>query len=256
LGYLVGALVLGTAFPHLLKSLSFTMPWQYVMVTTSVLSVFGGVAMFLLVPKGPYSMRSQKLSFNSFLSGFNNRGFRNAAFGYFGHMWELYAFWTFVPLMLTTYKKHFETNLNIPLLSFFIISSGALSCVLSGYISKHQGVKKTATGALLLSCICCVVSPLILKNDSAVLLIAFLIIWGMAVIADSPMFSTLIAQNAPAQSKGSALTIVNCIGFFITIISIQVINALLTSGSSAYVYVMLSFGPALALIALIKNKTA
>lgn len=254
LGFLVGALVLGTAFPHLLKSLTAALPWRYVIYTTSILSACGGLAMWMLVPDGPYRKPGQKLNFGAFLIGFRHHQFRAAAFGYFGHMWELYAFWVFVPVMLTAYKSHYpQFAVNIPLLSFLIIASGAVACVISGLISQRWGAKRTATCALFLSCACCIVSPFILFCSSATVLIIFLFIWSMAVIADSPLFSTLVAQNAPAESKGTSLTIVNCIGFSITIISIQLINTLRTENNMQYIYTLLAIGPVLGLLALMRK---
>jgi hypothetical protein len=95
-----------------------------------------------------------------------------------------------------------------------------------------------------------------LFSNASVAFIAFLFIWSMAVIADSPLFSTLVAQNAPAVSKGSSLTIVNCIGFAITIISIQLINALRTVENAQYIYVLLAVGPVLGLVALLRKDSA
>ncbi|WP_448700383.1 nitrate/nitrite transporter [Mucilaginibacter sp. AW1-3] len=251
LGFLVGALVLGTAFPHFLKSMMTGLPWKYVIYSTSGLSVLGGIAMLLLVPDGPYRKSGQKLKFNSFLQSFRHRQFRAAALGYFGHMWELYAFWVFVPVILTAYQNHYPAiHLNVPFLSFLIIMSGSFACAFSGLISQRFGVKRIATIALSLSCICCIVSPLVLFNSSITIFIIFLFIWSMAVIADSPLFSTLVAQNAPVATKGTSLTIVNCIGFGITIISIQLINALRTDANAQYIYVLLAIGPVLGLIAL------
>jgi MFS family permease len=256
LGFLVGALVLGTAFPHLLKAMMATFPWKYVIFSTSLLSISGGTAMLLLVPDGPYRKARQKLNLPSFLTDFRDSKFRAAALGYFGHMWELYAFWTFVPVILSAYNLHYPmSRLNVPLLSFLIIAVGSLSCVLSGFISQRIGVKKTATIALLLSCMCCFIAPLFLFSNSILALIIFLLIWSMAVIADSPMFSTMVAQNAPAEFKGTALTIVNCVGFSITIISIQLISALRNDGNAQYIYTLLAIGPVLGLVAL-GRKTA
>ena len=98
LGFLVGALVIGTAFSHLVKSITVYLPWKYVIFSTSALSVAGGLFMLLFVPDGPYRQQGQKLNFAVFLKGFRNKSFRAASTGYFGHMWELYAFWAFVPL--------------------------------------------------------------------------------------------------------------------------------------------------------------
>ena len=255
LGFLVGALVLGTSFPHFLKAISHDLPWRYLVYTTSALSLLGGLAMWLLVPDGPDRQAAQPFRFDAFWKGFANKNFRAAALGYFGHMWELYAFWVFVPVMLTAYQqRHPAASLNISLLSFIIIAAGGVACVLSGLLSGSFGVKRTATGALLISCICCLTSPLMLFIPSPAALIIFLFIWGMAVIADSPMFSTLVAQNAPASAKGSSLTIVNCIGFATTIISIQLINAWRNEANEQYIYLLLAIGPIAGLTALLRNK--
>jgi MFS family permease len=255
LGFLVGALVLGTAFPHLLKSMTAALPWKYVIYSTSVLSAIGGCAMLLLVSDGPNRKQGQRLNFAGFLSGFCDKNFRAAAFGYFGHMWELYAFWVFVPVILTAYKVHYPAvGFNIPLLSFLIIAVGSVSCVLSGVLSQRFGAKKIATIALSISCLCCVISPVFLFNNASVAFVIFLFIWSMAVIADSPLFSTLVAQNAPITTKGTSLTIVNCIGFSITIISIQLINNLHTAANVQYIYMLLAIGPVLGLLALMGGK--
>jgi MFS family permease len=254
LGFLVGALALGTSFPHLLRSMAAAFPWQYVMFATSCLAAMGGVAMVLLVPEGPYRTPADKLNLTAFLKGFRNKEMKAAAFGYFGHMWELYAFWVFLPGILTVYNSHYPAaKLNVPLLSFFIIASGGVSCVIGGYLSQYFGAKKVAAAALFISCLCCFASPLILVNPSVTLLLIFLFIWGMAVIADSPLFSTLVARSAPADIKGSSLTIVNCIGFAITIVSIQAINTVHTAENARYIYMLLALGPVLGLLALVRN---
>ena len=251
LGFLVGALVVGTAFPHLLKNITAELPWKYVIFSTSALSVLGGLTIFLFVPDGPYRKSGQKLKLTEFLMGFKNKKFRAAAFGYFGHMWELYAFWAFVPVMLATYKNHFpQSHLNIPLFSFLIIASGGVACVVSGLLSQKFAPEKIATLSLFLSCLCCLFSPLFLLNPSEAISLAFLFFWALVVIADSPLFSTLVAQNAPEESRGTSLTIVNCIGFTITIISIQFIGALSNLVNAQYLYTLLAIGPIIGLVAL------
>jgi MFS family permease len=254
LGFLVGALVLGTAFPYLLKNFTANFPYQYVIYGTSTLSFLGGTIMYFFVPDGPYRKAGQQLQFNTFFTVFKNKKFQAAAFGYFGHMWELYAFWAFVPVMLKFYKNQFPNiDLNIPLFSFLIIASGSVACVLSGQFSERFKPKNIATFALSASCICCLISPFFLSQNSVNALLIFLFFWGMVVVADSPLFSTLVAQNAPEASRGTSLTIVNCIGFAITIVSIQFINVISSYIQAEYLYAFLGIGPVLGLGVLFRD---
>jgi len=254
LGYLVGALVVGTSFPHFLKVFDSDFKWQYILVFISAIALVGGILMLLFVPDGPYRKASQKLQLGAWSQSFKDKKFRAAAFGYFGHMWELYAFWAFVPLMLTTFISNNPTSsFKVPLWSFFIIAIGGLACVLSGYLSLRFKTKPVAFSALLLSCLCCLISPLVFQSNSQYLFLSFLLFWGIVVIADSPLFSTLVAHKAIPKFKGTALTIVNCIGFSITIISIQLINYLVTIWNPSYIFMLLAIGPIFGLIALYKK---
>jgi MFS family permease len=255
LGYLVGALVIGTAFPHLLRSITMAMPWKFVLILTSILCIAGGALMVILVPNGPYRKRSEQPDIKVLYKIFRNKKFRSASFGYFGHMWELYTWWAFVPVILSGYKNSHENNLNIPLLSFIIIAVGGVACIAGGYLSQKYGAKKIAAVALSISGLCCIASPYLFSIPSKGLLLLFLVCWGMAVVADSPMFSTLVAQNAPAASKGSALTIVTCIGFSITIVSIQLLTYFNQVMDPKYLYLLLAPGPLLGIAALLTPST-
>ncbi len=254
LGFLVGALVLGTAFPHFLKLSIGNVSWNYVIIITSSLAVLGGFMIWFFVPDGPHRKAGQIVDFTAFFRVFRNNKFRAAALGYFGHMWELYAFWAFVPIILVTYNEiHPSSNLNVALFSFVIIAMGTLGCILGGYISLYVGVKRMAFAGLTISFICCLFSIFIFKIDDPILFIIFLCIWGFFVVADSPLFSTLVAQNAILEIKGTALTIVNSIGFAISIVSIQLLSYLQSMTDSKVIYTLLALGPLLGLIALSRN---
>ncbi|MEN9686280.1 MAG: hypothetical protein RLZZ28_2066 [Bacteroidota bacterium] len=264
LGWLVGALVLGTALPHLLKTAGTKFPWQYVINATSVLAFVGGLAIYVLVPDGAYrkklstaknktgSREKNQGSIGSILK--SSAAFKSAALGYFGHMWELYAFWAFVPVILVNYRHRFPlVQLNSSWWSFLIIASGAVACVLGGLISQKYPPQKIAAIALAISGTCCILSPFFLLQDSPVVLMVFLLIWGMSVVADSPLFSTLVAQNAPDALRGVSLTIITCIGFSVTILSIQLLGQLVEIMAVEYVFLFLAIGPLLGLLALRKK---
>jgi len=164
MGYLVGALVVGTAFPHLLKSIGSGLPWEKIMLSISILSGFGGLTVLFFIPVGPYHKKGGAFHPLSFIRIFRSKPLRQAALGYFGHMWELYAFWAFVPVFIQTYTANQPiTNLDIPLWAFIIIGAGSLGCIFGGIISKAKGSARVAFAQLLISGTCCLISPILLK---------------------------------------------------------------------------------------------
>lgn len=259
LGFLLGALVLGTAFPHLLKNRDFDLPWKSVMYFTSTVAVVGGMIMLLFVGDGPYRKRSGGFRWDAIGKIFSSKKWRQSAFGYFGHMWEVYAFWGFVPLMIGLYSQLNGTQLDISLLSFLTISIGAIGSVTGGYLSGKIGSARVAMWSLLISGSCCFISPFS-YSFPVFLFITLLLIWGLTVVPDSPQFSTLVAQYAPEELRGTALTIYNSIGFAITTISLYVIDyifhsALFFGGKNTFA--LLGLGAVVGLpstIRLIRNK--
>lgn len=255
LGYLVGALVVGTAFPHLLKGAGQTLPWPGVVAAVSLLAVAGGAAMFAFVPDGPYLSKGTRFDGRALLSIFSVPALRASAFGYFGHMWELYTFWALLPLMLAAYASLHSIALNVPFWSFAVIAAGAIGCVVGGTISHTRGSGPVAATQLAASGLCCLLSPLAFMTPAPVFL-AFMVVWGIFVVGDSPQFSALTAAAAPKALVGSALTIVNCIGFALTIASIQLATALAAWLPASYWFVPIAVGPALGLVAFRRLATA
>jgi MFS family permease len=257
LGYLVGALVLGTAFPHLLRSLTASLSWTSVLLGTSMLCVMGGIIILVWVPDGPYRKKAASIDLSAIGQVFKIKPFRRAAFGYFGHMWELYAFWAFIPVIISIHisANPNHTDLNISLWAFLIIASGGLACVIGGYFSARYGSNRIAFYALLISSICCLLSPWFIVASTWVF-IAAMLLWGMTVIADSPQFSSLVALETPPEIRGTALTIVNSIGIAITILSIQLLQSLSNYVPPRYLFLVLVIGPVAGLLAMSRSLSA
>ena len=256
LGYLVGALVLGTAFPHFLKYLGGDLPWRFVMTATSILSITGGLTLFFTVKDGPYRKEKGAFKPSMIFSLFKNKNFRSAAFGYFGHMWELYTFWAFVPTLLAFYLiSNPEYHLNIPLWSFIIIGIGGISCIIGGYISLKKGSKYVSQSSLLISGLCSIFIPFMF-NTPDIVFIGILLIWGVFVIPDSPQFSTLVARSSDSSYIATGLTIVNSIGFAITIVSIQLVNLMWAQFQNPLVFLVIFVGPLLGLFSITRYRTS
>jgi len=251
LGFLVGALVLGTAFPHGVKSVSPLFSFQWVVIITSFCSILGGGLMYFLVPAGG-TFKTQQRSYSSLFSLFKSKNFQSASVGYFGHMWELYAFWAFVPVAITYHNSIVSGALNVPFWSFFIIAAGAVGCVGGGLLSKTKGSEKVASFSLIFSGCCCLFSPFLISANTSVFL-PFMLVWGLFVVADSPQFSALVARWAPPQNKGTALTFVTCVGFAITVVSIQALQ-FATARFGQFGFLILVVGPALGLFFMKRHK--
>ncbi|GAB4469426.1 MAG: MFS transporter [Burkholderiaceae bacterium] len=242
LGLLIGALVLGTAAPHGLRALDAAWPWQSVLLGVSVLAVAGGVLLYVLVPDSPNLPRAARIRPQALAVIWTDRRVRASAFGYFGHMWELYAMWVLVPAILAV---RIETRL-VPAAAFAVIGAGAIGCAAGGFAATRYGAARIAAIQLAASGLCCAAAPLALAAPLPVFAL-WLAVWGVTVAGDSPQLSTLTAQNAPRDGVGSVLTFVNCIGFAISIVTIQLVAWLAQRWPLWVVLPWLAIGPALGL---------
>lgn len=253
LGFLVGALVLGTALPFIINGTIWGGNPETVIIITSSLTFLGGLLLYALVPNGPFRKKNIHLNLNAGPLLFKNFKFRKAAFGYFGHMWELYAFWAFTPIAITGYNIQTSSEISVPFWTGIIIALGGISCAIGGILSQKIGSIKVALGSLTLSGLLCFISPLLFTLPQSLFLTGWCI-WGIAVTADSPQLSKLVATSVNPELKGTALTFATCIGFGITILSIQLLSVLQNIIKINYVFLLLSIGPLLGVWQLIYLK--
>jgi MFS family permease len=246
LGWLVGALVLGSASAHGIRALSSQLPWSTVMLSVAGLAAAGGLMLYALIPEpSQKSMQAKQLQWQALASLWTDWRVRSSVLGYFGHMWELYTLWVLAPLILAT---RFEgTQLSIA--AFSVIGVGALGCILGGLGAKRWGSAKVATLQLGMSGLCCLLAPWFM-SASLEWMMAWLLIWGVTVAGDSPQFSTLTASNAPPHAVGSVLTLTNCIGFGISIVSIELFTSLATWHDLSTLLPWLGLGPLLGIWAM------
>jgi MFS transporter, DHA1 family, inner membrane transport protein len=253
MGVLIGALVLGTALPHGLRALAGESgvggaalpghaPWQAVVIGVSLLAALGGLATALLVPSHPDAVRATRITPAALGLIWSDRKLRASVFGYFGHMWELYAFIVLVPLVLATRLNGNAVSAG----AFWAIAAGFAGCVGGGLLVRNVGSARIAYLQLATSGACCVAAPFALGAPFP-MFIGWLLLWGATVAGDSPQFSTLTAQNAPAAVVGSVLTFTNCIGFAISVVSIELFVRAAQAWPLEQVLPFLALGPVLGL---------
>jgi DHA1 family inner membrane transport protein len=246
LGWLVGALVLGSASAHGIRALTTDLPWSTVMLSVAGLAALGGLMLYVCVPE-PIQKPSQakQLQWRALAVVWTDRRVRSSVLGYFGHMWELYTLWVLVPLILAT---RFEGT-QLSLAAFAVIGVGAFGCILGGLLAQRWGSAWVATLQLIISGLCCVLAPWLLDAPLEWMMV-WLMVWGVTAAGDSPQFSTLTASNAPPQAVGSVLTLTNSIGFGISIVSIELFTSLSASNNLGSLLPWLGVGPLLGIWAM------
>lgn len=249
LSVLVGMLALGTALPHGIRALGAGWPWQYVVGVSSLLALVGA-GMVARIGDGPHLRRSgaAPLRIGAVLQALRVPAYRSAALGYFGHMWELYAFWTVVPALVPVSGLAGAGTPAQAVWSFAIVAIGLPACVAGGWISHRIGSARVAATALAVSGLVCALFPL-LAGLTAWVAASLLLVWGAAVVADSPHLSALSAQACAPQIVGSALALQNAVGFAITLISIQIGTSNVASHGAVIAWWLLP-GPLLGLFGL------
>jgi MFS family permease len=253
LGVLVGALTMGKATPYLVNALGST-NWRANILFVSFLSAIGGLIVLFFVNDGPHALPRAKFDVSQIVKVFSNRGVRLASFGYFGHMWELYGMWIWIPVMI---RASLATQNGDPRLaelgSFIVIGAGAAGCVVAGLIADRVGRTLVTSWAMAISGSCCLVIGL-LYGGNPLLLLLVAAIWGATVVADSAQFSSCVTELGDPQYIGTALTIQMCVGFLLTTISIELIPKAATAWTWRYAFMILAPGPLFGVIAMLRLR--
>ncbi len=248
LGVLIGALVLGTALPHGLRALaaigtSGAVPWQAVVLGVSALAALGGLVTAAWVPDRP-APPGARITPRALGAIWSDRRLRASVFGYFGHMGELYAFIVLAPAIAAV---RFADDGMVSALAFWAIAAGFVGCVGGAMAVRYVGSAWVAEAQLGASAACCLLAPLMLAAPLPVF-VGWLMVWGATVAGDSPQFSALTGQNAAPAVVGSVLTLANCIGFAISVVSIEVFVAAAQSHPLGQVLPWMALGPLAGLV--------
>ena len=253
LGVLVGALTLGKAAPYLVNGIG-SSNWRYNVISVSGLALIGGLVVLLFVDDGPYALPAARFDWKQVGRVFHNRGVLLANLGYLGHMWELYAMWTWIPFMIRASLSTRGSNPSLAeVASFLVIGCGAAGCVVAGLIADRVGRTIVTSAAMVVSGTCCVaIGFLFGAHPFALLIVAA--IWGASVVADSAQFSACVTELGDQQYMGTALTIQTCLGFLLTTVSIQLIPLVVNLVGWRYAFGLLAPGPLFGVVAMLRLR--
>jgi len=257
-GALVGALALGSGTPHLVNAAP-SLDWQAVLSVASVLAVAGAGLAVSALHEGPYATAAAPFHPGYVRRLFGDRAQRLVCFGYFGHMWELYAMWTWVPAYaaasFAAAGDGDPSRTSVELAAFATVGvAGLAGCILGGLVADVRGRAAVTIGSMAVSGTCCVAAAALYGLAPAVVVVLMLV-WGTAVVADSAQFSTALTEVADPDYVGTAVTAQTAIGFAITVVSIRLLPTVRDAVGWRYAFLFLAVGPALGIVAMARVRS-
>jgi MFS family permease len=252
LGVLVGALTIGSAGPHLIRGVGFG--WQGVIGGASLLALSGTLILGLFVADGPYETVPSRFSWSQIGAVIRNEGVRLSTYGYLGHMWELYAMWTWTAAFFTASAAAAGGGDGwVPTATFAVIAIGGVGAWIAGLLADRHGRTVIAGGSMAVSGACALVTPLVFGLSPWIIVPVFLV-WGTTVVSDSAQFSAMVTETAEDVYRGTALTLQTAVGFLLTLVTIRGVPLLAESWGWRWAFPLLGLGPLLGIIAMIRLK--